>query len=237
MKLTCPHCQKTHRLNPDKIPAGAKHARCQACGDLMPLPPQQAANTDPTVQCMDISCIYCGAKFSTPHSEAESIPCTTCGRPIVLVQHQADSGKGAQPARNKAPESKPANSLRAPSRPTPKEADHLQVTCKSCNHKYKIRKSGIPENAKALKCKSCGQKIPLRPTAPKATVAEADRNDDGKPKPLNIPQRSLPRNRLDLMTEEKRQVYTAKGNRKRVMGALIVFLVATALAVSIFYFN
>ena len=44
MRLTCPHCQKAHHLKPDKIPAGAKHARCQACGDLIPLPDQQDAD-------------------------------------------------------------------------------------------------------------------------------------------------------------------------------------------------
>jgi predicted Zn finger-like uncharacterized protein len=234
MRLTCPHCQKAHHLKPDKIPAGAKHARCQACGDLIPLPDQQDADTDSAVHYMDLSCIYCGAKFSTPHSEAESVPCSACGRPIVLVQHPPDKGNGTPPKKSKVQDSKPANNPEAPPRPTPKDADHMQVSCRSCNQKYKIRKSGIPENARALKCKSCGQKIPIRPAAPKVTIVETDREDVTRSKSLNIPQSSLPRNRLDLMTEEKRQVYAAKGKRKWVVGAIIVFLAAVVLTFSIF---
>lgn len=141
MKITCPNCQKTYTIDPEKIPPKVTTAKCKACGHTMGLKPPVSVKSSPPADICKIQCLYCNRKYSFDRSkippDVSSLKCKSCGHAIGLKQ------AGSQPA---AP---PQNAF--------------SVTCLYCSKTYSIDRSKIPENVNTTKCTSCGHAISLKP--------------------------------------------------------------------------
>ena len=97
MQITCPYCSKTYHINPKSIPAGITSMKCKACSHTISLKPKSAApSPDPVpaktagqnTDTREITCLYCGKKYSI---KADKIPpgvtttkCKACGRNLSL---------------------------------------------------------------------------------------------------------------------------------------------------------
>jgi hypothetical protein len=97
MQITCQYCSKKYNINPKSIPAGITSMKCKACSHTISLKPKSAApspgpvpaktagqNTDTR----DITCFYCGKKYSIKASkippDVTTTRCTACGRNLSL---------------------------------------------------------------------------------------------------------------------------------------------------------
>jgi zinc-ribbon domain len=96
MQITCQYCSKQYKINPKAIPQGLKSTKCKACGHMISLTPSAAPAPKPqpakTVASnrgvKEISCLFCGKKYSINAGKIPSglttIKCKACGRPISL---------------------------------------------------------------------------------------------------------------------------------------------------------
>ena len=98
MQITCQYCSKKYNINPKSIPAGITSMKCKACSHTISLKPKSAAPApDPVpaktagqnTDTRDITCLYCGKKYSI---KADKIPpgvtttkCKACGRNLSLI--------------------------------------------------------------------------------------------------------------------------------------------------------
>jgi predicted Zn finger-like uncharacterized protein len=132
MKIVCPNCQKTYRIDPAKISSGVSATICKSCRTPIPL-------------------------------------------------KQADK------------------SPRAPSEPKAT----IEVTCRNCHKKYRIRRQKIPAHAKAVRCKACGQKIAIKQDQ-QASIPAQGQGPQPKESKLHDPEQRQPGHplfRLDLKPE------------------------------------
>ena len=96
MQITCQYCSRQYQINPKAIPQGVTSTKCKACGHVISLKPKAAAPAKPdpakTAQqntgTKEITCLYCGKKYSI---NAAKIPpgvtttkCKACGRNLSL---------------------------------------------------------------------------------------------------------------------------------------------------------
>ena len=177
MKITCSNCQKSYNINPTKIPAGIKSAKCKNCGHPMPLKAKAAvkpAAVRSITEAKDAvksgagtpvikrSCLYCGQSHTLRRDkippDTATIKCKSCGRPVSLKLEEAPKTSLVHSLKKEASQPKAAGA--------PKEAGVqppavLTLTCASCNKRYKIQSHKIPPTAKSLKCRACGHRIKL----------------------------------------------------------------------------
>jgi transcription elongation factor Elf1 len=100
MQITCQYCSQHYNINPKSIPQGVTSTKCKACGHVISLKPKAAAPAKPdpakTVRqntaTKEITCLFCGKKYSI---NAAKIPpgvtttkCRACGRPMSLLAPQ-----------------------------------------------------------------------------------------------------------------------------------------------------
>ena len=131
MQITCQYCSRQYKINPEAIPEGVSSTRCKACGHGISLKPKSAAPTkavkaDPAktgpqkAGTKEITCIYCGKKYSI---NAAKIPpgvtttkCKACGRNFPLTApagldfaFKDEISKKAKPLKSpQAPKEEPA---------------------------------------------------------------------------------------------------------------------------------
>ena len=141
MRISCPNCNKTYSINPEKIPSHITTAKCKACGHAMPLNPAAANKSSVPAKICKIQCMYCSRKYKVDRSKippgVTSMKCKACGHAMSLQQTK--------------PETRPPGD------------DNFSVTCLYCNKTYTIDRAKIPENVEKTKCTSCGHSISLKP--------------------------------------------------------------------------
>lgn len=98
MQITCSKCKKVYRIDPNRIPNAVSCTRCKVCGHaislkprsdappLKPLPEKTAGQDADTRQ---ITCLYCGKKYSIKASRippgVNTTKCKACGRNLSLL--------------------------------------------------------------------------------------------------------------------------------------------------------
>ena len=167
MKITCPNCQKNYKINEAKIPTGVTRLKCKACDHKIPLKasdsPEPSTGTGSAV--IKRACPYCGQSHALRQDKippgTTTIKCKSCSRPVPLkLEPAAEDGlvHSLKKETSEQPTDPPA--LKAAVSPS-QQPEFIILGCESCNKKYKIPAKKIPPSAKALKCKSCGQRIAL----------------------------------------------------------------------------
>ncbi|MEJ2282647.1 MAG: zinc-ribbon domain-containing protein, partial [Desulfobacterales bacterium] len=170
MKITCPNCQKSYQITAARIPAGAKTAKCKACGHKMPLKEKDPPKPSIGDAVINRSCPYCGKVHALRRSKippkTATIKCKSCRRPVPLkLETTAEDGL--------------VHSLKKetsePRADMPGQPDLINLGCESCGKQYKIPSQKIPPSAKILKCNACGHRIslPETRTTPKKPVPAA----------------------------------------------------------------
>ncbi len=97
MQITCQYCSKIYNINPKSIPEGVSSIKCKACSHSITLKPKSAVpapesvpakTTGQNTDTREITCLYCGKKYSI---KADKIPpgvtttkCKACGRNLSL---------------------------------------------------------------------------------------------------------------------------------------------------------
>ena len=97
MQIICQYCSKQYEINPKSIPPGVASTKCKSCGHAIslkpktdaPAKPDPAKTVQPTTGTREITCLYCGKKYSI---NAAKIPagvtttkCKACGRNLSLT--------------------------------------------------------------------------------------------------------------------------------------------------------
>ena len=195
MKVTCPNCQKIYNISDAKIPAGAKTAKCMACGHSMPLRGKAPTKPSADTPVINRSCLYCGQAHALRRDKIPpgiaAIKCKSCGRPVALKLKEAPETELVHSLIKEAPRPDPATPPTRTTVPPARPADVLTLTCKGCNKHYKILSHKIPPTAKTLKCKACGHRIKLPVPAVSLTKQ--------MPSPVNRPpSASRPRKNMRL---------------------------------------
>jgi transcription elongation factor Elf1 len=101
MQITCQYCSKQYNINPKAVPEGVTSIKCKACGHTIslkseaaaPVKPDPVKTAPPNTGTKEITCLYCGKKYSI---NAAKIPpgmtttkCKACGRPMSLMNGQS----------------------------------------------------------------------------------------------------------------------------------------------------
>jgi predicted Zn finger-like uncharacterized protein len=210
MKVTCPSCQKRYNINDAKIPAGAKTAKCKACGHPMPLkgqPPVKSAADAPVPVTkakrpakpsadkivFNRSCVYCGQQHTLSRDKippgTASIKCKSCGRPVALKLEEITGTELVHSLKKEASSAEGATPPTKTAAQPARSAGVLVLTCKRCNKKYKIPSQKIPPTAKTLKCKACGHRIKL--PVPEASLKKQLPTPANLPPPKGRPRKNL----------------------------------------------
>jgi predicted Zn finger-like uncharacterized protein len=168
MKITCPNCQKSYKINEARIPAGVKTVKCKACGHKMPLKKADAPEPSSGTSVIKRLCPYCGQTHALRQNKippgTTTIKCKSCARPVPLKLETAAESGLVHSLKKETSESKTDRPPLKAVRPPATLPKLINITCAGCHKKYKIPSQKIPPTAKALKCKACGQRIKL-PTA------------------------------------------------------------------------
>ena len=189
MKIECPNCHKTYRINPDKLSPGQSAAKCNICGSPISLkqPDQDAKPAKrkprPKPKIIELKCKYCGENHrinsNKISADTDSIQCKSCGHAIGLQaahpQTQSQEKKKTSSTEKEATiDKQAAKSPPKPAKPAKSKAT-IKIKCRHCGKKYRINRRKIPSHANAVRCKVCGKKIRI-----------------DKEKPTSIPSRDLP---------------------------------------------
>jgi predicted Zn finger-like uncharacterized protein len=199
MNVTCPNCEKRYNINAAKVPANAKSAKCLQCGHRMPLlnSPSKAPPEDTHI--IKITCLNCGRTYRLREKKippgGANLKCKSCGQAISLKRDERPAP--TSPLKKEkppvAPEQFPEESIHGPR----KDSDTVKFTCGNCKKKYSVRRSKIPANITAVKCKACGQKIsiPLAPVTKKPldeALPEYDKHSELQIMQDRIPEETPP---------------------------------------------
>jgi len=71
MVVTCPNCQKQHKVNESRIPAGGVMAKCNGCSHRFKIEPPSEEQ---------IKCPSCG------HTQPKGVECTNCG--VIFAKYK-----------------------------------------------------------------------------------------------------------------------------------------------------
>ncbi len=97
MQITCQYCSRQYQINPKSIPQGVASTKCKACGHTISLKPKVAAAAKPdpvktvqqTSETKEITCLYCGKKYSINTAKippgVTTTKCKACGRNLSLT--------------------------------------------------------------------------------------------------------------------------------------------------------
>jgi predicted Zn finger-like uncharacterized protein len=176
MKITCPNCQKSYKINEARIPAGVKTVKCKACGHKMPLKKADAPEPSSGTAVIKRLCPYCGQTHALRQNKippgTTTIKCKSCARPVPLKLETAAESGLVHSLKKETSESKTDRPPLKAVRPPATLPKLINITCAGCHKKYKIPSQKIPPTAKALKCKACGQriKLPAAATSPQKPV-------------------------------------------------------------------
>lgn len=98
MQITCQYCSKKHNINPNSIPDEVTSINCKACNHAIALKPKSdepapqpapAKTTEQNTDTRDITCLYCGKKYSINASKippgVTTTKCKACGRILSLI--------------------------------------------------------------------------------------------------------------------------------------------------------
>ena len=97
MQITCQYCSKKYNINPKSIPAGVTSINCKACSHAISLKPKSdepspkvvpAKTGELNTDTLEITCLYCGKKYSIKASKipagVTTTKCKACGRNMSL---------------------------------------------------------------------------------------------------------------------------------------------------------
>jgi DNA-directed RNA polymerase subunit RPC12/RpoP len=97
MQITCQYCSKKYNINPQSIPAGVTSINCKACSHVISLKPKSeesspkpvpAKTAEQNTDTREITCMYCGKKYSIKASKippsVTTTKCKACGRNMSL---------------------------------------------------------------------------------------------------------------------------------------------------------
>ena len=203
MKIICPNCRQAYRIDPAKMSAGVSEAACKSCGTSIPLKKILSNDTPTKTQVLELTCTYCGQvqgiSAKQISADVKKIQCKSCGHffgvPPASSRNRSEHAEEPPPIDKKA--DKPSPELSKPKTIT-------QIICPHCKRTYKIRSRKIPENAKSVRCKSCGQKIAIEQKREEVAIPTRGPRPE-EPKRFGPHQRhpGQPLFRFDLMPEIK----------------------------------
>ena len=89
MIVTCPHCAKKYRIDPDRLPANTSGIKCKACGTRIDLPGRKPrASSPPSGDILRLFCPGCGKQYRLPKAKIppgrKTVTCRECGETILL---------------------------------------------------------------------------------------------------------------------------------------------------------
>ncbi len=141
MQIICSNCKKSYTIDPTKIPATVRTAKCKACGYSIPLRQPVAEEPPETTNGRKIKCLYCNRSYSIDPNKippnVSTVKCKACGHAISLKQANSET--------------------------TDSESGSSKITCLYCSKTYTIDRNKIPEGITTTKCKSCNHAISLKP--------------------------------------------------------------------------
>ncbi|UCF93864.1 MAG: hypothetical protein JSW39_06805 [Desulfobacterales bacterium] len=141
MELTCPNCQRSHRIDQARIPVRASAAKCKACGSWMPLSADGAmSSSTPRIKYLKFRCSVCQRRYrlnpTTIPPGTTAVKCKVCGNKISFK---------SPPAKNRFPQISEQHAAGTQSQTSGANNDPFRIVSEATS---KARSLTVPRNRK-----------------------------------------------------------------------------------------
>ena len=95
MHITCPSCNKSYKINPEKIPPNFRAVKCKVCGHAISLKQHRTDTKRPHKDPNKITCLYCNKTYTINlrriPKDVTTAKCKSCGHAISLAPRRSTS--------------------------------------------------------------------------------------------------------------------------------------------------